>query len=71
LQSPAAKANGFVFVSGQVAADHTGKYPPVEASVTEKSHKVIQNVKSILEASGSCLENVVKANVTETLLKIY
>ncbi|KAJ5603864.1 hypothetical protein N7537_006820 [Penicillium hordei] len=61
--SPAAKGNGFVFVSGQVAADGNGKYLPVEASVTEKTHKMIQNVKSILESSGSSLDQVIKANI--------
>ncbi|KGO61971.1 YjgF/Yer057p/UK114 family [Penicillium expansum] len=61
--SPAAKGNGFVFVSGQVAADSNGTYLPVEASVTEKTHKMIQNVKSILESSGSSLDQVIKANI--------
>ncbi|OQD60283.1 hypothetical protein PENPOL_c025G05613 [Penicillium polonicum] len=61
--SPAAKGNGFVFVSGQVAADSNGKYLPVEASVTEKTHQMIQNVKSILESSGSSLDQVIKSNI--------
>lgn len=66
MQSPAAKANGFVFVSGQVAANSKGEYLPASTSVTEKTHKMIQNVKSILEASGSSLDQVVKANVSRS-----
>ncbi|KAJ5956054.1 YjgF/Yer057p/UK114 family [Penicillium viridicatum] len=62
LLSPAAKGNGFVFVSGLVAADSNGKYLPVVASVTEKTHQMIQNVKSILESSGSSLDQVIKSN---------
>ncbi|KAI9933692.1 hypothetical protein ASPWEDRAFT_179638 [Aspergillus wentii DTO 134E9] len=61
--SPAAKAGGFVFVSGQVAANPKGEYLPTHTSVMEKSHRMIQNVKSVLEASGSSLDKVVKANI--------
>ncbi|XHF96372.1 hypothetical protein AWENTII_000009 [Aspergillus wentii] len=64
--SPAAKAGGFVFVSGQVAANPKGEYLPTHTSVMEKSHRMIQNVKSVLEASGSSLDKVVKANVRYT-----
>ncbi|KAE8374899.1 Endoribonuclease L-PSP/chorismate mutase-like protein [Aspergillus bertholletiae] len=64
--SPAAKANGLVWVSGQVAADATGKYLDNSLSVTEKSHRMMQNVKAVLEGAGSSLDKVVKANVIFT-----
>ncbi|KAE8137990.1 Endoribonuclease L-PSP/chorismate mutase-like protein [Aspergillus pseudotamarii] len=64
--SPAAKANGLVWVSGQVAADATGKYLDNGLSVTEKSHRMMQNVKAVLEGAGSSLDKVVKANIIFT-----
>ncbi|KAE8369758.1 Endoribonuclease L-PSP/chorismate mutase-like protein [Aspergillus caelatus] len=64
--SPAAKANGLVWVSGQVAADATGKYLDNDLSVTEKSHRMMQNVKAVLEGAGSSLDKVVKANIIFT-----
>ncbi|KAJ6151885.1 hypothetical protein N7497_006204 [Penicillium chrysogenum] len=63
VRSPTARGIGFVFVSGQVPVDSNGKYLPVESSVTKKTHQVIQNVSSILGASGTSLDQVSKANV--------
>ncbi|OQE29286.1 hypothetical protein PENFLA_c004G09026 [Penicillium flavigenum] len=63
VHSPTAKGNGFVFVSGQVPVDSNGKYLPVESSVTKKTHQIIQNVSNILGASGSSLDQAIKANV--------
>ena len=37
-------------------------------SVTEKSHQMIHNVKSVLEAAGSSLDKVVKANVSGVVM---
>ncbi len=54
--------NGLVFVSGQVAID-----PPAGQLILEnieaETHRVLQNVRAILEASGSSLEKVLKATV--------
>lgn len=48
-----------VFTSGQVAGDPaTGK--AVEGGVREQTRQVLLNVKSILEAAGSGMEQVVK-----------
>ncbi|KAE8166821.1 Endoribonuclease L-PSP/chorismate mutase-like protein [Aspergillus tamarii] len=60
------KANGHVWVSRQVAADATGKYLDNNLSVTEKSHRMMQNVKAVLERTGSSLDKVVKANAIST-----
>ena len=60
--SQAIKANGFVFVSGQIAinpADGT----IVGGAVAEQTERVMTNLKHILDAAGSSLEKVVKANV--------
>ncbi|KGO69233.1 YjgF/Yer057p/UK114 family [Penicillium italicum] len=66
LPNPVFLVNGFVFVSGQVAAESNGKFLPVEASVTEKPHKMIQNVKITLESSESSLDQGIKANITKS-----
>ena len=52
--SQAIKANGFIFVSGQMPADNTGKL--TTGTVSEKTHKMCQNAKAVLEAAGSGLE---------------
>ena len=57
--SQAVVTNGLVFTSGQIAINpESGN---VEAStITEQTEQVCKNVKAVLEASGSSLENVVK-----------
>lgn len=57
----AVKANGFLFVSGNVAVNpETGKL--VEGGIKEQTRQVLENLKGILEALGSSLEDVVKVN---------
>jgi len=60
--SQAVKANGFVFVSGQVALDpETQKV--IEGDVSAQTERTLLNVKAILEAAGSGLEKVVRSGV--------
>jgi 2-iminobutanoate/2-iminopropanoate deaminase len=60
--SPAVKAGGFVFVSGQGPVDpRTGEV--LRGDIKAQTELVLNNVRAILEAAGSSLENVVKANV--------
>lgn len=54
-------ANGFVFVSGQVAMGDDGEI--VEGGIVAQTHKTIQNIVAILEKAGCTLKDVVKANV--------
>lgn len=57
--SPAISAGPFVFVSGQVAVDRsTSKF--TGGDVTAQTHQVIKNIRDILEAAGSSLEQVVR-----------
>ena len=57
--SQAIKANGFIFVSGQVAFDPaTGK--GIEGGIAEQTARVLENLKGIVEAAGSSLERAVK-----------
>lgn len=60
--SQAIKANGFVFVSGQVAFDPaTGAI--VEGAIARQTERVLENLKAILEAAGSGLNKAVKTTV--------
>src|SRR5260221_4796129 len=60
--SPAVVANGFVFTAGQVGIDPaTGKL--VEGDIVAQTTQAIKNVRALLEASGTELENVVKTTV--------
>jgi len=60
--SQAICANGFIFVSGQLPVDpKTGEL--VKGDVKAAVKMSIKNVKSILEAAGSSLDNVVKTTV--------
>lgn len=60
--SQAIKANGFVFISGQIAFDpSTGK--PTEGDTAQQTVRTFENLKAILEAAGSSLDRVVKVTV--------
>jgi 2-iminobutanoate/2-iminopropanoate deaminase len=60
--SQAIKANGFVFVSGQLALRPGDKQ--IEAGdVGAQTEQVFANLRAILEASGSSLDRLVKTTV--------
>jgi len=60
--SQAVVANGFVYVAGQVALDPgTGQLVPGDVRIQTK--RVLENLKAILEASGSSMDRVVKTTV--------
>jgi len=60
--SQAIKAGGFVFVSGQIPIDpQTGQF--VAGGIAEQTERVLKNLKAVLEASGSSLDQVVKTTV--------
>lgn len=60
--SQAIKANGFVFVSGQIPLDPTTQQL-VEGDVAAQTEQVLKNLSGILKAAGSSLQQVVKAGV--------
>ncbi len=60
--SQAIKANGFVFVSGQVALDPVTQQP-IDGGVAAQTERVLQNLAGILKAAGSSLDRVVKSGV--------
>jgi 2-iminobutanoate/2-iminopropanoate deaminase len=60
--SQAIKANGFIFISGQVAFDPaTGNL--ISGGIQEQTDRVLNNLTAILEAAGSSWEKVVKTTV--------
>ena len=62
-------ANGFVFVSGQGPLDPSGKL--VEGDIAVATHQTFDNLQAILEAAGSSLDQVVKAQVFLTDLNNF
>ena len=54
-------ANGFVFVSGQVALGDDGEVIP--GGVVAQTHHCIKTIIAILEKAGCTLKDVVKVNV--------
>jgi 2-iminobutanoate/2-iminopropanoate deaminase len=60
--SQAIKANGFVFVSGQVAIDPATQQV-VAGEVASQTERVLRNLAAILEAAGSGLGKVVRSTV--------
>ncbi len=54
--------NGVLYVSGQIALDPASGNLILDDIETE-THRVLQNLKAILEAAGSSLEKVLKATV--------
>ena len=60
--SQAIKANGFVFVSGQIPLDPRTQQM-VKGDAARQTERVLENLKGILEGAGSSLERVVKTTV--------
>jgi len=60
--SQAIRANGFVFVSGQIALDPLTN-TLVTGDVGFQTDRVLKNLSGILRAAGSSLEKVVRATV--------
>lgn len=59
--SQAIEANGMVFASGQIPVNPaTGEIP---AGIEAQAEQVMTNMKNLLEAAGTSMENVVKTTV--------
>ena len=60
--SQVVRANGFLFLSGQIAVDPaTKKLAPADIRV--QTAQVFENIKVLLKAAGASLEDVVKVTV--------
>lgn len=60
--SQAIRHNGLVFVSGQLPLDPVSK-EVVEGGIEPQMRQVMANISAILEASGSGLDNILKATI--------
>jgi 2-iminobutanoate/2-iminopropanoate deaminase len=60
--SQAIKANGFVFVSGQLALE-PGHAELMGGEISAQTEQVFKNLRAILEAAGSSLDQLVKTTV--------
>lgn len=60
--SQAIKANGFIFVSGQIPIDPTTQQV-IAGDVGAQTDRVLRNLSEILEAAGSGLGKVVRTTV--------
>src|ERR1700735_943293 len=68
--SQAIKANGFVFISGQIPLDPATQQL-VEGDVAAQTERVLQNLSGILKSAGSSLEQVVKCGVFLTSMSDF
>ena len=60
--SQAVRANGLVFASGQIALEpDTGEM--VQGGIQAETERILENIKAVLSAAGSSLENVVQSTV--------
>jgi 2-iminobutanoate/2-iminopropanoate deaminase len=60
--SQAVEANGFVFVSGQIALDpRTGSM--VTGGIREETRRVMENGKAVLAAAGCGMEGVIRTTI--------
>lgn len=61
--SQAIKAGNFIFVSGQGAWDPKSGNLLAHGDIIAQTEIILQNIKSILETTGSTLDDIVKTNV--------
>lgn len=55
-------ANGFLFISGQIALDPANGQL-AEGSVQDEAHRVMKNLDAILQSAGASFTNVVKTTI--------
>jgi 2-iminobutanoate/2-iminopropanoate deaminase len=68
--SQAIRANGLVFLSGQVALDPTtGRV--IDGDAAAQTERILRNVAAVLAGAGSGLDRVVRAGVYLADLKDY
>lgn len=60
--SQAIKANGMLFVSGQIPLDKDGNLVS-EDDVEVQTNQVMQNLNAVLKAGGSSLDKIVKTTI--------
>ncbi|KAI5201386.1 hypothetical protein E4T39_05279 [Aureobasidium subglaciale] len=61
IYSQAIVANGFVYCSGQIAGDETGKI--IDGDIQAHTHQCIKNLTAVLKEAGTTIEKVIKVNI--------
>jgi 2-iminobutanoate/2-iminopropanoate deaminase len=59
--SPAVRTNGFLYLSGQIGTDSTGRVVPGGAQA--ETRQAMENIRAVLLRAGSSMERVVKCTV--------
>jgi 2-iminobutanoate/2-iminopropanoate deaminase len=59
--SPAVRANGFIFLAGQLGTDASGQL--VAGGIRPQTRQALENIRSLLQRTGASLEQVVKCTV--------
>lgn len=62
LYSQAVKANGLLFISGQVALDKEGNLVG-KGDITLQTQQVMENLKATLEAAGCTFKDVIRISI--------
>ena len=60
--SQGVRCGNFVFTAGQAALDPNTQQL-INGGITEQTRRTLENLKAVLEAAGTTLDRVVKANV--------
>jgi reactive intermediate/imine deaminase len=59
--SPAVRANGFLYLAGQLGTDSSGSV--VKGGIQSETRQAMENIGALLRRSGSSLDRVVKCTV--------
>lgn len=59
--SPAVRVNGFLYLSGQIGTDSTGRLVP--GGIQAETRQTLENIRALLHRSGSSMDRVVKCTV--------
>jgi 2-iminobutanoate/2-iminopropanoate deaminase len=68
--SKAIKANGFIFVSGQIGLDPATR-EVVDGGIARQTERTLQNLAAVLKAAGSGLDKVVRCSVFLTSMSDF
>jgi 2-iminobutanoate/2-iminopropanoate deaminase len=59
--TPAVRANGFIYLSGQIGTDSTGKVVP--GGIQPETRQTMENIRAVLARAGSSMDRIVKCTV--------
>jgi reactive intermediate/imine deaminase len=59
--SPAVRANGMLYLAGQLGTDSTGRLVP--GGIEAETRRTLQKIQQLLQTSGSSMDRVVKCTV--------